>query len=310
MAEGEGKYDGIFYQIIQQNGGYEGLFGEVFSFMRRKTDFFSDQAKAQKCTEDQAKKHAMLWIRDEAEKKEREKEQKVRDEKRKAQLEKEAEEKKARDEKKKQEQEEKAKNGEVVVKDTTNDNKTDEEKKKEEEDNEPAPKGNGGQTDRYVWTQTLDNTTITIQLESTIKSKDLEVKLTNESCFVRIKGQEPTIDGKWPEMVDSTESNWTLETLKDGKELIIFIQKWANRNGWWDCAIKGDAKINTQKINPETSKVSDLDGEMKGTVEKMMFDMRQKQQGLPSSDELEKRSKIEQFMKAHPEMDFSKAKFC
>jgi len=43
---------------------------------------------------------------------------------------------------------------------------------------------------------------------------------------------------------------------------------------WWDCAIKGDPKIDTQKINPETSNISDLDSDLKPTVEKMMFDMR------------------------------------
>jgi hypothetical protein len=41
----------------------------------------------------------------------------------------------------------------------------------------------------------------------------------------------------------------------------------------------------------------------------MMFDMRQKQQGLPTSDELDKKRKMEEFMKAHPEMDFSQCKF-
>lgn len=78
---------------------------------------------------------------------------------------------------------------------------------------------------------------------------------------------------------------------------------------WWECVIKGDPKIDTKQINPEPSKPSNLDGERKGTVDYGMFDMRQKKMGLPSNDELQKQDRLKDFMKAHPEMDFSKFKF-
>jgi len=169
----------------------------------------------------------------------------------------------------------------------------------------------------YKWTQTIGDLDITVEIPGNLKAKDLIVDIKKTKLLVGIKGQEPIISGDLPHAIHVDESTWTLSTVSASgkvssaatppKQIEIHLDK-VNKMEWWAHVITTAPKIDVTKITPENSKLSDLDGETRGMVEKMMYDQRQKELGKPTSDEEKKMEMLRKFQEQHPEMDFSKAK--
>ena len=164
--------------------------------------------------------------------------------------------------------------------------------------------GGGYEFEKYNFTQTLSGVDIFVTLQPGIKSKDVEVKITSTALRVGLKGTQAVLDGKLHDKVKVDDSTWT---LIDNKVVHVYLEK-LEQQKWWSCVVAGEPEIDTKQVVPENSKLSDLDGDVRQTVEKMMFDQRQKAMGLPTSDEKQKFDMLEKFKLQHPEMDFSKAK--
>ena len=167
--------------------------------------------------------------------------------------------------------------------------------------------GNGGDAEHYSWTQTLQDLEVRVRVPKGTAAKQIVCDIKKQHLSFQIKGSDdgPLLDADFFGEVKPDDCFWTME---DKSTVALTLAK-KNDMEWWKCALRGDPEIDTRKVQPENSQLSDLDGDTRATVEKMMYDQRQKQMGLPTSDEQQKQDTMKKFMEAHPEMDFSNCKF-
>ncbi|XP_030385459.1 nuclear migration protein nudC [Scaptodrosophila lebanonensis] len=329
----EEQYDNILLAMAEKHrGGVPDFLHTLASFLRRKTDFFTGakQSEWEKMVLDVFRKEAKVAMADHDEKmRAREAAKKLKEEKERAERtarQKEMSENKICDitdeeaaaiikeqeDKKRQALLDGAAGDATVVSAVDEDiskpiEKVDDESEKSEVGKLQPNAGNGCTLDKYIWTQTLQEVELKIPFNVTfaLRARDMVVSIGKKSLKVGLKGQEPIIDGELCAEVKQDESVWVLQ---DSKTLLITLEK-VNKMNWWSRLVTSDPEISTRKINPEPSKLSDLDGETRSMVEKMMFDQRQKEMGLPTSDDRKKQDILEKFKQQHPEMDFSKCKF-
>ena len=312
------RFDGLYLNVAQTTRGIEPLLDTVFSFLRRKTDFFDGppgvengtQAAIDKVNE-VVQKHVRLYQQG-----------KEKSQKKKASSASSSPKNKTKepetnviemdkeggfDVSSTKETEKKAP---AAVEETKSDAVTSEVPKVDDKADTkvPPPVGNGGTVEgKYVWTQTLSEVNLTIPVPDNTRGRDLNVVMAKNNLKVGLRSAasgEWIINGPLTKSIICDDSFWTVE---DGNRLVIILQK-LNQMEWWEGVIKGDPTIDITKIQPENSSLNDLDGETRKTVEKMMFDQRQKAMGLPTSDEQEKLNMLEKFKQQHPHLDFSNAK--
>lgn len=218
------------------------LLDTFFSFLCRKTDFFTGAQKG--VAEELVLKVCRKW---EAEAK------RVADEKAKELAEKERKRKEKIEQKRRQEEEEMKANSEPKIKELTDEeaerlqkeidnekakksegeSKPDEkeaetngDKKEEEEDEEDKGKlkpnaGNGCDLENYSWTQTLTEIELRVPLKASfkVKARDVVVDYQKRHLKVGLKGHPPIIDGELYHDIKVEDCCWVLQVASSDQTI-------------------------------------------------------------------------------------------
>lgn len=169
--------------------------------------------------------------------------------------------------------------------------------------------GNGLDLETYQWTQTLRDLTVAVPVRAGVRAKEVQVSWEDGELSIGLKGEEPVLQGTMPHEVEDDDCMWTLEDAEEGGGRLVTVHlAKVNTLEWWGCPVEGEPVVDMQKIEPENSRLEDLDPDTAATVRKMQFDMRAKATGGMTSDQLERQAALERFKQMRPDLDFSNAK--
>ena len=126
----------------------------------------------------------------------------------------------------------------------------------------------------YSWSQELGDVDVIIPVPKGTRGKQLSVVIAKKKLGVGLKGEEPIMSGELCKDIKVDDSTWTLRKscsytigitliqayIEDNEAVHVHLEK-LNQQTWWENVLTHHPKIDTTKIEPENSKLSDLDGD-------------------------------------------------
>ena len=155
------------------------------------------------------------------------------------------------------------------------------------DEGQQIPVGNGGVAEFYTWTQTLAETTVTVDAPPGTRSKDVTCKITAGRISLRIAGVDDVLEGELYDKIKDDDSMWTLDHADDGRAAVVLTFE-KTRETWWRSVLKDAPKrdmIDATQVD-SSKKIDEYDEKTQGAIRKIMFDQRQKQKGEKTSDEM------------------------
>lgn len=156
------------------------------------------------------------------------------------------------------------------------------------DDGKQIPIGNGGVTEKYHWTQTLNEVSIHIVVPFGTRSKEVSCIVKSSSLLLKVN-HEVILQGSFEREVFPDESVWTLDTStlpsnsSGSSETCVVLNLEKRTETWWRSILKGEPEIDTTKVD-STRKINEYDEETQASIRKIMYEQQQKRLGLMSQE--------------------------
>lgn len=185
----------------------------------------------------------------------------------------------------------------------------------------------GYETRTYKWSQTLKTFEVVFELAALFPhmssdtfgpkfdaKKALKVDLSPKKLVITLSlphtdASSSTSKNAVEFVFDSPvqELCWMIDLIRGKKWLVVTGDKGGAHSEWWPRLFELEPSLDVAKIEPENSRLSDLDGETRKLVEKMMLEQQQK--NMPRKQGADQMALLRKVQEANPHLDFTNAKF-